>query len=251
MDFRGKVAIVTGGASGIGRATVLKLAQLGARVSVVDINIDQARKVVAEVEGMGGKAIAVETDISDFNQVKAMAKSVKDFFGRIDILVNDAAWDKIQPFMENEPSVWYRLIDINLKGAIHCTRAVLEYMVEQGEGGKIVNVASDAAKVGSMGEAVYSATKGGIFSFTKSIAREMARHNILVNCICPAPTDTPLFREVEETMPKVVEAIKKSIPLKRIAQPEEQASAIVWLASDEASFITGQALSVNGGLNMC
>ena len=251
MDFTGKVAIVTGGGSGIGRATALKLAGLGATVVIVDISEEGGRKVVQEITDLGAKALFVKTDISDFAQTREMAKRVVDTFGRIDVLVNNAAWDKIQPFMENDPALWERLININLKGPIYVTRAVLEYMTKQETGGAIVNVASDAAKVGSTGEAVYSATKGGVYAFTKSIAREMARHKIRVNSICPGPTQTPLFEDVARTMPKVVEAIKKAIPMRRVAKPEEQANAIVWLASEEAGYITGQALSVNGGLNMC
>jgi 2-hydroxycyclohexanecarboxyl-CoA dehydrogenase len=179
-----------------------------------------------------------------------MAKTVHDHFGKIDVLINNAAWDKIQLFMQTTPELWNKLIDVNLKGPIYVTRAVLEYMTKQQDGGAIVNVISDAAKVGSTGEAVYSAAKGGMLSFTKSLAREMARYKIRVNCTCPGPTDTPLLDDVKKTMPNVVAAIEKSVPMRRIARPEEQANAVVWLASDEASYITGQALSVNGGLNM-
>lgn len=251
MDFNGKVALVTGGGSGIGRAVVLKLTQLGAKIAIADINEEAASRVAGEVKESGGEALVVKTDISDYDQVRNMAQKVWEHFGAIDVLINNAAWDKIQLFMETTPELWYRLIDINLKGPIHVTRAVLEYMTKQDSGGAIVNVISDAAKVGSTGESVYSAAKGGVYSFTKSIAREMARYGIRVNSTCPGPTDTPLLDDVKNTMPKVVQAIEKSVPLRKIATPEQQANAIVWLASDEASYITGQALSVNGGLNMC
>ena len=251
MNFDGKVAIVTGGGSGIGRATVLKLAGLGAKIAIVDINEEAANKVANEVKEAGKGVFVIKTDISNYEQVQEMARKVNDHFGKIDVLVNNAAWDKIQPFMDTTPDLWYKLIDINLKGPIHVTRAVLEFMTKQETGGAIVNVVSDAAKVGSTGESVYSAAKGGVYSFTKSIAREMARYKIRVNSTCPGPTDTPLLDDVKKTMPKVVEAIKKSVPMRKIATPEQQANAIVWLASDEASYITGQALSVNGGLNMC
>lgn len=251
MNFDGKVAIVTGGGSGIGREVVLKLARLGAKVAIVDIDEESADKVALEVRERGGEVLVVKTDISEYDQTVAMAKAVYERFGRIDVLVNNAAWDKIQLFMETTPDLWYKLIDVNLKGPIHVTRAVLEYMTKQEEGGAIVNVISDAAKVGSTGEAVYSAAKGGVCAFGKSLAREVARYKIRVNSTCPGPTDTPLLDDVKQTMPKVVAAIEKSIPLKRIATAREQANAIVWLASEEASYITGQALSVNGGLNMC
>lgn len=251
MNFDGKVAIVTGGASGIGRATVFKLAGLGARIAIVDINEESAKKVASEVKESKRDAIVVRTDISDYEDVRAMARKVFDHYGKINVLINNAAWDRIQPFMETTPELWYKLIDVNLKGPIHVCRAVLEYMLSQDTGGAIVNVVSDAAKVGSTGETVYSASKGGVYSFTKSLAREMARYNIRVNSTSPGPTDTPLLDDVKQTMPKVVEAIEKSIPMRKIATPEQQANAIVWLASDEASYITGQSLSVNGGLNMC
>lgn len=251
MNFSGKVAIVTGGGSGIGRATALKFAKLGAKIVLVDINEKSMAEVSEEIKALGAEVLSVKTDIVDYEQVRAMAQQIMDHFKRIDILVNNAAWDKVQPFMKTEPELWYRLIDINLKGPIHVTRAVLEQLIEQNQGGAIVNVVSDAAKVGSTGESVYSAAKGGLYSFTKTIAREMARYNIRVNSTCPGPTDTPLLGDVKETMPKVVQAIERAIPLKKLATPEQQANAIVWLASDEASYITGQSLSVNGGLNMC
>ena len=250
MDFTGKVAIVTGGASGIGKATVIRLAQLGASTAVVDINSKNAQDVASEVKKRGADAIPVKTDITDFEQTKAMALEVINNFGRIDILVNNAGWEKVQPFMENEPCLWDRIIDINLKGTMYCTHAVLAHMIEQGAGGKIVNVASDAGKVGVKGEAAYSSAKGAVMSFTKTIAREMAEHNIRVNCISPGITDTPLIKEIGKEAPEVIEKTTKIIPLKRLSLPEEQANAIVWLASDEASYITGQVLSVNGGLNM-
>ena len=191
MDFDGKTAIVTGGGSGIGRATVLKLAGLGTRIAIVDINEEAANKVAGEVKEGGGEALVVKTDISNYEQVQEMAHKVHAHFGRIDVLVNNAAWDKIQPFMDTTPDLWYKLIDINLKGPIHVTRVVLEYMIKQDTGGA-VNVVSDAAKVGSTGEPVYSAAKGGVYSFTKSLAREMARYKIRVNSTCPGPR-TPRY----------------------------------------------------------
>ncbi|MCD6359422.1 MAG: SDR family oxidoreductase, partial [Armatimonadetes bacterium] len=242
---------VTGGGSGIGRATVLKLSGLGAKVAIVDINEEAANKVADELKENDNDVLVVKTDISDYEQVQVMANTVNDHFRRIDVLINNAGFDKIMPFMDTTPDLWYRLIDVILKGSIHVTRAVLEFMIKQETGGAIVNVTSDAAKVGSSGEAAYSAAKGGVYSFTKSLAKEMARYKIRVNSTCPGPTDTPLMDDIKKGMPKVIEAIEKSIPMRKMASPEQQANAIVWLASDEASYITGQALSVNGGLSMC
>jgi 2-hydroxycyclohexanecarboxyl-CoA dehydrogenase len=251
MNFDGKVAVVTGGGSGIGRATALKFADLGAKVAIVDMDEEGSNNLSRKIKENGGDALVVKTDISKYEEVKEMARKVHDRFGKIDVVVNCAAWDKIQSFMDTTPEFWNKVIDIDLKGTIHVTRALLEYMIKQDTGGAIVNVASDAAKIGSSGEAVYSAAKGGVCSFSKSIAREVVRYNIRVNSTCPSPTDTPFFAQIAESMPKIVEAIKKSIPMRRISTPEEQANAIVWLASDEASFITGQSLSVNGGMSMC
>jgi 2-hydroxycyclohexanecarboxyl-CoA dehydrogenase len=251
MDFDGKVAIVTGGGSGIGRATVLKLSGLGAKIAIVDINEETANDVAHEVREKGSDVLVVKTDISNYEEVIKMTEKINDHFGKIDVLINNAGFDKIMPFMKTTPDLWYRLIDVVLKGTIHVTRAVLELMIKHETGGVIVNVASDAAKVGSSGEAVYSAAKGGVYSFTKAIAKETARYKIRVNCTCPGPTDTPLMDDIKQGMPKVIEAIEKSIPMRKMASPEQQANAIVWLASDEADYITGQALSVNGGLSMC
>ncbi len=249
MDFTGKKVIITGGASGIGRSAALNFAKRGADVAVIDLNIEEAEKTCEQINEMGSKSLALKVDITNLEEVVSMAKKVNEFFGRIDILVNNAAWDEIEFFMETTPPLWEKLIQINLMGHINCTKAVLEYMIKQ-EKGVIVYVASDAARVGSFGESVYSAAKGGVLSFSKTMAREMARYNIRVNCICPGPTLTPLFEEVREKAPNVVKAIIKSIPMKRLAQPEEIANGIVFLASDLASFINGQALSINGGLNM-
>jgi 2-hydroxycyclohexanecarboxyl-CoA dehydrogenase len=251
MNFDGKVVIVTGGGSGIGRVTVLKFAELNAKVAIVDINEQSANKVADEVSERGGEVMTIKTDITDYGQVQEMARKVNERFGSIDVLVNNAAWDSLKPFMQTTTDFCYKLLDINLKGPIHVTRAVLEYMSKQEMGGVIVNVASDAAKVGSSGEAIYSAAKGGVMAFSKSIAREVARYKIRVNCTCPGPTDTPLMDEMKKGMPKIIDAIEKAIPMRKIGMPEQQADAIVWLASDSASYITGQALSVNGGLNMC
>ena len=252
MDLKGKVAIVTGAGGGIGRGIAVKFATLGANVGVADIKQDGARDTVSLVEKAGTKGLAMNTDITSPTQVQAMVKKTLETFGQVDILVNNAGWDKIEPFVKNSPELWDRVIAINLKGPIHCTRAVLDPMMER-KYGKIISIGSDAGRVGSTGEAVYSACKGGIIAFTKTMAREMARYQINVNCVCPGATDTPLLAEITggETGAKIIEAMVKAVPFRRLGKPEDIAGAVAFLASDEASFITGQTLSVSGGLTMC
>ena len=252
MDLKDKVAIVTGAGGGIGRGIALKFGSLGARVVAADIKFAGAKETVSLLEKSGGKGLALGTDITDRVKVQEMVKAALDTFGQLDILVNNAGWDIIEPFTKNTPELWEKVIAINLKGPIFCIRAVLDHMIER-KYGKIVNISSDAGRVGSSGEAVYSACKGGIIAFTKTIAREMARYQINVNCVCPGPTDTPLLAELTrgETGAKIIEAMTKAVPFRRLAKPEDIAGAVAFLASDEAGFITGQTLSVSGGLSMC
>jgi 2-hydroxycyclohexanecarboxyl-CoA dehydrogenase len=247
--FRDKVAIVTGGAQGIGEAIARQLAGEAASVAILDIQHEKAQAVA---DGLGSKvasAVAVKMDIADSRSVKQAVKEVEDRFGRVDILVNNAGWDRAMPFVQLSEELWDRVIAINLRGPIAVTRAVLDGMISRNSG-KIVNIASDAGRVGSSGESVYSACKGGIIAFTKTLARELIRYNILVNCICPGPTDTPFIDGIREENPKLVEALKNAIPMRRLGKPEEVAVAVTFLASDEASYITGQTLSVSGGLTM-
>jgi NAD(P)-dependent dehydrogenase (short-subunit alcohol dehydrogenase family) len=244
MGFEGKVAIVTGAGQGIGRSVALSIAAQGGTVAVVDIRGEAAKAVVAEIEESGGKATAAVFDVSDREAVNAAVAAVLAEFGRVDILVNNAGWTKSQIFLEDDPAYWDRVIGINLMGQIYTCRAVLEPMIEQG-GGAIVNIASDAARVGTPKQAVYSAAKGGVISFSKSLVTEYSRHQVRVNVVSPSTTDTPLTREALNE--EQIERRQKSIPLRRIGQPEDQANAIVFLASDEASYISGQVLSVNGG----
>jgi 2-hydroxycyclohexanecarboxyl-CoA dehydrogenase len=252
MNLEGKVAIVTGAGGGIGRGIALKFGSLGAHVVVADIKLEGARETVSMLEKGGTKSLALNTDITSLAQVQEMVKTTLSTFGKIDILVNNAGWDKIEPFVKNTPELWDRVIAINLKGPIYCTRSVLDPMIER-KYGKIVSISSDAGRVGSTGEAVYSACKGGIIAFTKTMAREMARYQINVNCVCPGATDTPLLAEITrgETGAKIIEAMVKAVPFRRLGKPEDIAGAVAFLASDEAAFITGQTLSVSGGLTMC
>lgn len=241
-----KVAIVTGAGRGIGRAIVEKLAAEGAWVVISDIDEGSVRETAA---ALGGKSVGLRTDGTSKETAAAMVREVMERRGRVDVLVNNAGWDKLQPFLESAESDWEKVIVINLYGTLHCCKAVLPVMVAQGYG-KAVNIASDAGRVGSSGEAVYSATKGGIIAFTKTLAREMARHSINVNCVCPGPADTPLFAEFGVEYPKLREALRNAIPFRRLARPDDVANAVAFLASDEAEYITGQTLSVSGGLTM-
>jgi len=252
MNLQEKVAIITGAGGGIGRGIALKFGSLGARVVVADLKLEGAKETISLLEKAGAKGLALGTDITDQAQVKEMFKATVDTFGKLDILVNNAGWDKIEPFVQNTSELWEKVIAINLQGPIFCIRAVLDHMIER-KYGKIVNISSDAGRVGSSGEAVYSACKGGIIAFTKTIAREMARYRINVNCVCPGPTETPLLAELTkgETGAKIIEAMTKAVPFRRLAKPEDISGAVAFLASDEAAFITGQTLSVSGGLTMC
>jgi 2-hydroxycyclohexanecarboxyl-CoA dehydrogenase len=239
------VAIVTGGASGIGRATALELAREGAAVVVADIDMPGAERVAAEIHKTGN-AMAQRVDVTDAAQARSMAADVLKAFGRIDILVSNAGWDRAGPFIESDEDLWDKVIAINYRGHLATTHAVLPSMIERGWG-RIVTVASDAGRVGSTGEVVYSGAKGAVIAFTKGLAREVARHGINVNCVAPGLTDTPFLAGMPE---KLMAAIIRSIPLGRVGRPDEVARAIVFFASPDADYITGQTLSVNGGLNM-
>ena len=247
--LKDKVAIITGGAQGIGEAITRRLADEGADVAILDIQHEKAQAVADDIGTKGGNALAVKMDIADSQDVKQAVKEVEDRLGKVDILVNNAGWDKVAPFIELTEELWDRVIAINLRGPITVTRAVLDGMMSRNYG-KIVNIASDAGRVGSSGESVYSACKGGIIAFTKTLARELLRYNILVNCVCPGPTDTPMMAELGKDNPKLMEALERAIPMRRLGKPEELAPAVAFLASDEASYITGQTLSVSGGLTM-
>ncbi len=250
MKLEGRAAFVTGAASGIGRGIAHALAREGARVTVADLNAAGARAVVAEIEKAGGVAFAEPLDITDVAAVDAAVDTCAGRAGGLHILVNCAGWDKPMPFVETTPEFWDRILAINLKGPMACTRAALRHMIKQ-ESGKIISIASDAGRIGSSGEAVYSAAKGGVIALTKTIAREVARHRINVNCICPGPSDTPLFQnEFVATSPKLAESLKRVIPWGRLGLPDDVAPAVVFLASDDAGFITGQTLSISGGLTM-
>ena len=247
--FEDQVAIVTGGASGIGRATAQRLAEAGAAVVIADLNALGAAEVADAISERGGRALAQEVDVTDAPGVKRMTERANEAFGRIDILVSNAGWDRAGPFADTDEDLWDRVIAINFRGHLATCHAVLPYMKEQG-GGRIVTVASDAGRVGSSGEVVYSGAKGAVIAFTKGLAREVARYGINVNCVAPGLVDTPLLAGIAQGNEKLIEAIVRSIPLRRTGVPDEIAAAICFFASVDAAYITGQTLSVNGGLTM-
>jgi 2-hydroxycyclohexanecarboxyl-CoA dehydrogenase len=242
----GKIAIVTGAGQGIGRGIAEKLAAEGATVVVTDVNETTAKDTA---DAVGNGAVGIRADVTSRESVEAMVAQVQRQFGRIDVLVNNAGWDKASPFVDSEPADWDRVIAINLYGVLHTCQAVLPIMAGQGSG-SVVNLGSDAGRVGSSGEAVYSAAKGGVIAFTKAIAREVARHGVNANAVCPGPTDTALFASMGGDNPKLREALTKAIPFRRLAQPADLANVVAFLASDEASYVTGQTVSVSGGLTM-
>ncbi|WP_191090691.1 SDR family NAD(P)-dependent oxidoreductase [Niallia endozanthoxylica] len=244
-----KVAFITGAGRGIGREIARTLASRGMDIIVTDVNIDNANETVSIVEKEGGKAVAVYCDVTKLESVQEAVGASIAHFGKIDVLVNNAGWDKVEPFLKSEPSTWKLIVDINMMGQIHTCKEILPIMIENGYG-KVVNIASDSGRVGSSGEGVYSAAKGGIIAFTKTIAREMARYKINVNCISPGPSDTPLFQEIGSYNEGIATALEKAIPFRRLAQPSDIANGVAFLASDEAEYVTGQTLSVNGGLAM-
>jgi 2-hydroxycyclohexanecarboxyl-CoA dehydrogenase len=252
QGLAGKVAVVTGGGGGIGGATCRRFAREGAKVAVCDRDLASAQAVAQAIVADGGEALALACDITDRAAVDAAVAEVLARFAAIDILVNNAGWDVFLPFTKTEPAQWERLIAVNLVGALHMHHAVLPHMVER-RAGRIVNIASDAARVGSSGEAVYAACKGGLVAFSKTLAREHARHGITVNVVCPGPTDTALFADYKKgagNPEKLEEAFRRSIPLGRIGQPGDLPGAIAFFASDDAAYVTGQVLSVSGGLTM-
>ena len=244
MNLNGKLALITGAASGIGLAAAQAFAEAGAHVVLADINKDKGEAAAADIVEKGQEATFVELDVTDDASIAACKKTVLAIQPQLDVLAHIAGWGKIQPFVENSEDFWRDVVNLNLMGVIAVTRAFLDGMIER-QAGKIIVVASDAGRVGSLGETVYSAAKGGAIAFSKGLAREMARFNINVNSVCPGPTDTPLLAAVPE---KFKEAFIRATPMRRLAKPEEVADAVLFLASNRSSFITGQVLSVNGGL---
>ena len=242
-----RVAFVTGGGGGIGGAICRGLAGSGQRVVVADISVERAEAVAQEIGGLG-----VELDVTKPESVAAAVAGATEAFGPIEVCVNCAGWDELRPFLDTDEAFQAKIIEINYAGPVRVTRAVLPAMVER-SWGRIINIGSDAGRVGSSLESIYSGAKGGVIAFTKTMAREFARYNITANTVCPGPTDTPLLGEIVKASTdadRVIAAMTKAVPMRRLGHPEEVAPAVVFLASDEAGFITGQTLSVSGGLTM-
>lgn len=250
MAFSGRVALVTGGASGIGKAVCLALAAEGARVAVADVNAEGAEAAAAAAKAAGGEGLAVAMDVTDRRSVAAGMEKTLAAWAHIDVLANVAGWDRIVPFVDTTEELWDRVIAINYRGVLATCHAVLPHMIER-RSGVVVNVSSEAGRAGSSGEAVYSGAKGAVIAFTKALAREVARYGIRVNAVAPGLTDTPMLQQsIADGNEKLIEAIVRATPLRRLATPEEIAQAVLFLASEKASFITGQTLSVGGGLTM-
>lgn len=249
MRFKDKVAIVTGGARGIGKAIADKMAEEGANVVVVDKNPDSLKDTVEGIRNKGGRATAVIGDMTKAEDINQMVQATIEQFGKIDILVNNVGLFTFEPFLDTKEEEWDRLIALNLKSTMLCSRAVLKEMVKRSYG-KIVNISSDAARIGVTAQAAYTAAKAGVIGLTRTLAREMARYNINVNCVCPGLVDTKMTADLLAFAPELKEKMIKAIPFRRMATPEDVAYAVCFFASDEAGYITGQSLSVNGGQAM-
>jgi 2-hydroxycyclohexanecarboxyl-CoA dehydrogenase len=252
VDMRGKTAIVTGGARGIGRGIVAALARVGAQVAIADVRGELAERTAAEVASeTGAQVLAYQVDVTDLEAVRAMVERVLQAFGQIDALINNAGWDELKPFLQTTPEFWDKVIAINFKSVLNTCYAVLPHMVAR-QAGAVVSVSSDAGRVGSLGEAVYAGAKAAIIAFSRTLAREHARDRIRFNVVCPGPTRTPLVDELQqqEFGRKVLGRMEQYVPLRRLGTPEDIAPMVVFLASDAASFITGQVISVSGGLTM-
>lgn len=247
-----RVALVTGGGGGIGRAVSLALADDRRVLAIGDLRADAAQATAEAVEARGGRAIAATLDVTDTASVSSAIERISSELGEVEVLVNNAGWDELIPFLDTDEAFWDRVIEINFKGCLRLTRAVLAGMVER-RWGRIVNIGSDAGRVGSSLESVYSGAKGGVIAFTKTIAREAAHASVTANTVCPGPTRTALLEGMAAAGgqgEKLISSLERGIPMRRLGEPEDVAAAVAFLASEGAGFITGQTLSVSGGLTM-
>ena len=251
-DLEGRIVLVTGAAGGIGKEICKRFAEEGSIVIATDLDALRLKDLKSKLNGLKGSVQTHELNIIDALAVESVVSKVLEENGKIDALINNAGWDYAAPFVDTDPNLWQKLININLMGPLNLQKAVLPSMINSGSG-KIINIASDAGRVGSSGESVYSACKGGIIAFSKTLAREQARNGIIVNTVCPGPTDTPLLQSFvgnSEFSEKIYNGLKRAIPMKRIGQPEDLPGIVAFLASSDANFITGQTISVSGGLTM-
>ncbi|HLX38411.1 MAG TPA: 3-oxoacyl-ACP reductase family protein [Candidatus Binataceae bacterium] len=249
IRLKDKVAIVTGAAQGIGRAIAMRLAREGAKVAIADIDVDGATRTANEISAAGSEAIAVKLDVTRLQDAIDAADVVERELGPIEILVNNAGWDKLEPFVESEPETWDKVIAINYRGVLNLCKAIVPRM-QQRKRGKIISISSDAGRVGSTGEAVYAGCKAAIVGFSKTLAREVARNGINVNVVCPGPTQTALLKTAMAGREGVLDAMAKGIPFRRLGQPEDLAGAVAFFASPDSDYATGQVLSISGGLTM-
>lgn len=251
MKLKGKTAIITGGAQGIGRAISLRLAREGANIGILDIKKDVADKTVAEINGLGVKATAIACDVTNYEKVKEAVSKVHKEFGSIDILINNAGIDVSRFFVDTDQSLWDRIINVNYRSFLNATHVCIPYMIEQ-KSGNIVSLGSDAGRVGNSGEVLYCGTKAAIMASSKALARELARYNIRVNCVSPGPVQTDLLAGLHEGEKgkKIMEAVANMIPMKRLGLPEDVADVVAFFVSDDSRYLTGQVLSVDGGLTM-
>lgn len=251
--LKGKVVVITGGGGGIGSATCKRFAEEGARVVVADISAEAASKVVDAITATGGEATAMIVNLIDYEATKAAVADLEAAFGPIDILVNNAGWDLFVPFLKSEPDFWTKIIDINLRAVLNITKPVVASMVARGVAGRVVSIGSDAGRGGSSGESVYAACKAGVIAFSKTLAREHARNGISFNTVCPGVTETAMlesFMEAAGDKEKLRVAFSRAVPMGRLGRPDDLPGVIAFLSSDDAAFITGQVISVSGGLTM-
>lgn len=249
-----RVALVTGGAQGIGKGIASTLGREGFKVAVADLNLAVAEETAAAISEAGGEAVAVEIDVTSTESVKKAIAEIEEKLGPIEVVVNNAGWDDFMPFVKTSEEFWDKILDINYKGALRVIHEVVPGMMERGFG-RVINIGSDAGRVGSSMEAVYSGAKGGIIAFTKTLAREVARKGVTANTVCPGPTDTPALRKFADgagggDAEKVIAGMTSAVPMKRLGTPEDIGPAVAFFASDGAGFVTGQTLSVSGGLTM-
>lgn len=249
--LKDRTVVVTGGANGIGAAIARRLAEEGCAVGIFDLDGAAGEKISGEIEAGGGRASLHVVDITDYDAVSRAVESVESSFGPVSFLVNNAGWDRAANFLDTTPDFWRKVVAVNLFGPLNMNHVVLRGMAARGFG-RVVNIASDAGRVGSSGEAVYSACKGGIIAFTKTLARELVGKGVILNTICPGPTDTAILRSFLEGPDgsRIAEGLKRAIPMRRLGAPEDYPGLVAFLLSDDAAYITGQTISVSGGLTM-